>query len=416
MLNCALKIKSTKIAHLLTDNQTNRVQKQYLNRKDKFMKFKILLFFLLAATTTNAQDLMVRAVVWGGQHGNSIPLTRAYEFTTSIRNVSPTASPAFDTYFYISEDANLDPSDTYIGMRQWSDGLGAYSTASITSNGNLPNLSSGTYWVIVKVDQYDDVNESNEYNNTYYSPFTIESRPTFWRDPRLITFTRTNNLTVIEGDDIEIFYRVGQRGSFTYSRERPIKIHFTLHRIGSLDVIDLGYDEYIPRYARTNFWTGSRTITLSVPGSFTTSSANFFIRASIDPDNDIVPDINIHNNVKDTPYFIIYDNPINNGPGRGEVRPDAGLNDESIHLLSDANVEESVSLFPNPSSEEINISLPTKTDFRLVIRDANGKVMDNLFYENTNSAKVKVSGYHKGIYLVQVAAEQMSVTKKFIRE
>ena len=86
--------------------------------------------------------------------------------------------------------------------------------------------------------------------------------------------------------------------------------------------------------------------------------------------------------------------------------------------MSAANAVEpgSINLYPNPAVEQLNVNLPVKTDFKLVVRDANGRIKDDLFYKNTNSATVDVSAYNKGVYLIQVVSEGLNISKKFMRE
>jgi hypothetical protein len=83
-----------------------------------------------------------------------------------------------------------------------------------------------------------------------------------------------------------------------------------------------------------------------------------------------------------------------------EENPTAGLSDE---------VTMSITIFPNPLSNQLQINAPMPTS--AVITAANGAVMNNL--ELINNIQVDISTYAPGIYFIRTAGGQ---TVKLIKE
>ncbi len=84
--------------------------------------------------------------------------------------------------------------------------------------------------------------------------------------------------------------------------------------------------------------------------------------------------------------------------------------------IDDKISEESVSLYPNPTSDELNIKLSQSLEADIRIFDTLGKLI--IYQPNVNisgSYSVGVSGLNNGIYFVRINTEAGTVTKKFIK-
>ena len=81
-------------------------------------------------------------------------------------------------------------------------------------------------------------------------------------------------------------------------------------------------------------------------------------------------------------------------------------------IISNNEEEESIDLFreisfnvyPNPASEIINVDYPEVVDgtFEIQIIDANGKLVMNRVFKDTNGEQLDVSNLKKGLYMVKV--------------
>jgi subtilisin family serine protease len=91
----------------------------------------------------------------------------------------------------------------------------------------------------------------------------------------------------------------------------------------------------------------------------------------------------------------------------------AGLDDMSLSS-SDFEMNNLIELYPNPSKEYINYSLPL--DFKLekiTVYDTLGKVIKQF---ETLGSKLNISELENGLYFVNFKGEKNSITKKFIKE
>jgi serine protease AprX len=91
-----------------------------------------------------------------------------------------------------------------------------------------------------------------------------------------------------------------------------------------------------------------------------------------------------------------------------------GLDDMSLSSSS-FDTNDLIELYPNPSKEYINYSLPL--DFKLkkvMIYDTLGKVIKQ--FDPLNSNRLNISELENGLYFVNFKGEKNSITKKFIKE
>ncbi len=97
-----------------------------------------------------------------------------------------------------------------------------------------------------------------------------------------------------------------------------------------------------------------------------------------------------------------------------------GLTKEIISLSninSNADKEHVISLFPNPSSGFVNISLGNSVvrNASISIIDLTGKVVYNAAVNNSaNSIKVSTNNFESGLYFVTVYTDDFNETTKLI--
>ncbi len=85
--------------------------------------------------------------------------------------------------------------------------------------------------------------------------------------------------------------------------------------------------------------------------------------------------------------------------------------DGTLGINTEALAE--IKLFPNPTSDYINISIPNGNQItKAVIYDLNGK---QVYKTNTHLEKINISNFSKGIYLLILETEKGSISKKIIK-
>jgi hypothetical protein len=74
------------------------------------------------------------------------------------------------------------------------------------------------------------------------------------------------------------------------------------------------------------------------------------------------------------------------------------------------NVGSEVSIYPNPTSDVLNISTNSNDLSELIIKDITGKIVLNKNFNN--NIKVNTENYAKGIYLIAVKNNLGTVSEK----
>ena len=86
----------------------------------------------------------------------------------------------------------------------------------------------------------------------------------------------------------------------------------------------------------------------------------------------------------------------------------------AISTINEANVESNISIFPNPTSDFVNILLNTYEHGRVNIRDIYGKVIySNVIEGNTT---IETSAWTPGVYLVEVLSNGRSFRSKLLKD
>lgn len=148
------------------------------------------------------------------QYVNDNSVTIGQTITIHARqNISPSSTPYVNTYirYLFSTDQYASSNDIYIGTDVSSLGNGdAYDNENI--NFTIPNVASGTRYIIIWCDYPDDVNESNENNNISVIPIQVSGSQTNAQ----LALTTFNSGTYLAGNTYPI--RWNSSGSFSYVR------------------------------------------------------------------------------------------------------------------------------------------------------------------------------------------------------
>ena len=88
---------------------------------------------------------------------------------------------------------------------------------------------------------------------------------------------------------------------------------------------------------------------------------------------------------------------------------------EALSLSND--IEETFTLFPNPSSYILNVEVPNSEEFELSVVDVLGRTVyfsDNEMMSLANHISINVDDWSKGIYLVNYRSGNKKITKRLI--
>jgi hypothetical protein len=86
-----------------------------------------------------------------------------------------------------------------------------------------------------------------------------------------------------------------------------------------------------------------------------------------------------------------------------------------ILSIEDTEIESNFSIYPNPSSDELNLNLPSNISNVLIeVFDVTGKYI----YKSKaiKPTSINVVNWKTGLYFIKVSSNNFKVTKRFIRE
>jgi hypothetical protein len=93
--------------------------------------------------------------------------------------------------------------------------------------------------------------------------------------------------------------------------------------------------------------------------------------------------------------------------------------DDLSTSISSAGVSQEVTIFPNPTSGIIDITIPMfiKDNIKIEIYNIYGQVIDNLTLSNNSLCKIEInlSDYSSGIYFVNIRCENIFKVQKILK-
>jgi hypothetical protein len=76
--------------------------------------------------------------------------------------------------------------------------------------------------------------------------------------------------------------------------------------------------------------------------------------------------------------------------------------------------EGAISVYPNPATDAVKISLGKTKGSYLSVSDENGKILTVREINNLKEFDIDVSGFAKGVYVVTIAGDSKLFSTKFI--
>lgn len=152
-------------------------------------------------------------------------------------------------------------------------------------------------------------------------------------------------------------------------------------------------------------WSASTTYKCKAVLDFAASTINYFI-----------DDVEVASGVlsaEGTPFtsFTILDNVTDNYESTTATVDNIQIKDLATAAVSDVRLSDAVSIYPNPTTEMLNVS--TKYNVQNInVFDVSGKTILSV----KDGKTVNVSALEPGIYVAKIQTEQGSITKKFIKK
>lgn len=85
-------------------------------------------------------------------------------------------------------------------------------------------------------------------------------------------------------------------------------------------------------------------------------------------------------------------------------------------LSADDFFTQNLSLYPNPTSDVVNLTSSSASIQAVKVTDLNGRVIRNIQFSSVSTAQVNVSDLMTGMYLISVETAQGTGTSKFIKK
>ena len=301
--------------------------------------------------------------------GDDIDVTATQSYTGSQLDAD---LPSFDLDYYLSTDCNLSSDDILVGTD--SSSLGSDDpTHNESETLTIPSdTSAGTYYIIFSADNDNELTESNEANNFDCIQITVNGSG--GSEDIFVSNTTVNPTTVNAGDDIDVTATQSYTGSQLDADLPSFDLDYYLStdcNLSSDDILvgtdssSLGSDDP----------THNESETLTIPSD--TSAGTYYIIFSADNDNELT-ESNEANNFDCIQITV-----------------------EDALSIIDYEFQKQLKIYPNPTSNFVNISSNTNLDINnLFVYDLNGRLVKSIDGNNLN--KINISELTSGIYLLKV--------------
>ncbi len=293
--------------------------------------------------------------------------------------------------YYLSSNQYLDNTDISI-YSQTVNSIGAISTTNLTGYPIITNtILAGNYYLLIKADDLNTINETNENNNISFIQITIINPTSNQSLPDLtITSPSLNYNSVHPGYSIIMNCSINNQGD---AISQTSNIGYYLSTNSTYDLSD-------------------QLLYNSIGSQLLINESQYISQSLLIPKN-IAPG---------NYYILIVADYLNNETESDET------NNAAFHFLTitqSVGLEEltskssTFSVYPNPANESIFIegkNLNFSEINTVDIIDFNGKILTTLLIEKDNGEnfiqKIDVSNYSKGIYYLNIHTSETSVKEK----
>jgi N-acetylmuramoyl-L-alanine amidase len=279
----------------------------------------------------------------------------------------------FKLDYYISTDCNLSNDDIYLD-----DDNSSLGSDDPTNDENqdltIPaNTASGTYYILFFADADDELNESNENNNIECIQITVSGNPGGPEDI-FLTNVSVSPTTVNAGGEVTAYATMNYSGSQLDEDLDNFKLDYYISTDCNLSNDDIYLDD-------------------------DTSSLG-----SDDPTDDENQDLTIPANTPSGTHYILFvadaDDELNESNENNNIECVQIMVNDALSVV-DYEFQNQITIYPNPSSDLINISSNYNLDInKLYVYDLNGRLLKTK--EGNDLNKLNISELTNGIYLLKI--------------
>ena len=301
----------------------------------------------------------------------------AYATMNYSGNQLDTNLPSFDLDYFLSTDCTLSNDDVLLGGDI--SGLGSDDpTINETQELTIPvSTSSGTYYILFVADADGELNESNENNNIECIQITVNNVSNGSEDI-FLTNVSVSSTTVNAGGEITAYATMNYSGSQLDTNLPSFDLDYYLSTDCNLSNDDIFLDDDASGLGSDDP-TQNESQILIIPTN--TSSGTYYILFVADADNEL-NESNENNNIECIQITV-----------------------NNTLSTVDNELQKQLSIYPNPSSEIVNIKkLENTLITHLIIYDLKGSVVKK--EKGNDLRKVDISNLKQGIYLLKVISSE----------
>jgi len=309
------------------------------------------------------------------------------DISCTLLNIGGSQAPENQIDLYLSQDQVIDATDIYLAYGTM-DPLDAGDNVSVTGEDiSLPDdLASGTWYALIMCDALGVIGESNENNNLVSTTLIIQGDSP---DLQIISISFFP-LVITPNTNVRVNSIVYNGGTVLAS---TVKI--TLY-LSSDEVLDPSDKKLFDESTRTLGAKG----TIPLSGGFTLQASyppgQYYLIGVVDKDNTI-NESDETNNQMIKPVI---------------VSGTSGIGDEFLNL--------SMSVFPVPANEHLNINLRDSPGqhAHIQIIDILGKTIFQQDFITTmaDHVEINVSNWEEGIYMVRYRTTEKCLSRKILIE
>ncbi|MBK9352797.1 MAG: T9SS type A sorting domain-containing protein [Bacteroidetes bacterium] len=196
-------------------------------------------------------------------------------------NINNTTAGSHYVKFYLSSNTSLDGNDTYIG-EQYVNLISPLLFTYCSKNYTIPTLASGTYYILFQADGYNNIDESNEYNNINAVQFTVQSTPVNKPDLTVTSSFSTPSSITTDGNTILLNVNFKNQGTGNSSAFSVKYFLSETSAYNSTTAVLLATQSY---NALNTGSSSAASIYLTIPSGL--SAGTKYILSYVDPSNSI---------------------------------------------------------------------------------------------------------------------------------
>jgi trimeric autotransporter adhesin len=311
--------------------------------------------------------------------------------TSKAQNISNVSVSEVKMSFYLSTNSTLDNTDYLLGQELKGELIAGYDH-NYQLSAIIPNQTpSGTYYILAVVDSDNVLDESNENNNSSSATIFITQSTNAKKKAELQVSNAIVSLDkIIQGGKIDLSCIITNFGDTTANAS---SVGYYLSKDDLFDNSDVLIS--YTNGAELNKLSSEVRSSKKVPIPTNTEIGNYYVLFVADDLNE-VSELSEINNVISVPVMI-----------------------EKTNSLEEESLLENINVYPNPTSSEFNLSIPTEyKGVSVELLSLKGEVLMTEYFENASliaQHTFSLQHFDQGVYMLHVKTADKSVTTRIMK-